>query len=189
MIPTWILVSICAAIMLICLGVGANASIKTADRSPQLALKFGFFMALAHFAFYYIGVFACKLFIDLTFSMRNAIIVVVMLTMTVKTIWNVFSYKAEDNFFVISKTPIMLYLSLASGLNALLMGIAMTLSGAAILQSALLVSLGAFLGAFSGAGFSPRVASVITRLKPAIVSALIFLGLTIFYFLRFRGKI
>lgn len=187
--PTWILVSVCAAIMLICLGVGANASMKTAERSPQLALKFGLFMALSHFCFYYIGIFACKLFLDLSFSMKNAIIVVVMLTMTVKTIWNAFSYKAEDNFFVISKTPIILYLSLASGLNALLMGIALTLSGAIFLQTASLISLGAFLGAFSGAGFSPRVAATISRLKPAIVSAAIFLALTIFFFLRFLGKV
>ncbi|MDR0363426.1 MAG: manganese efflux pump [Bacteroidales bacterium] len=189
MIPTWILVVTCIAIALICLGIGTNASMKTTGRSSKLALKFGFFMAISHFCFYYIGIFATKLFLDLNYGMKNAVIVVIMLTMAVKTLWNVFSYKPENNFYVISKMPIILYLSFANGLNGLLVGIALTLSGALHLNTALLISLGAFLGSFTGAGFSPHIASIINRTKPATISAILFLILAIFYFLRYSGKI
>lgn len=187
--PLWISVVTCLALLFITLGVGANGSLKTPDKTSAMALKFGFFMAVSHFCFYYIGIWITQFLFSLVGAMRLGVVSILMLTMAVKTFWNVFSYKAEDNYYNLAKNSIQLYLSLAAGLNGLLCGIALTLSGATHLSTAGLIALGAFVGAFSGAGFSPHVASIITRIRPAVVGGVLFLILAVFYLLRYRSMV
>jgi len=176
MMPLWMIVAASLSALLITLGTGANAAFKTPNNTSTIAMKFAFFMAVSYFFFYYIGAWITGFLLDMMpREMWKITSAILFFAVAVKTIWNVFSYKAEDNVYNLSKTVIQLMLCIASGFNALLLSIALTLSGTPILRTALIVTLGAFAGTMSGAGLSENPAKMVTKLRPALVGGVILL--------------
>jgi hypothetical protein len=186
MMPILMIVLVSLSVLFITLGTGANAAFKTPNNSSTIAMKFAFFMAVSYFCFYYIGVWVSGFLIDLMSeakAMLKVTTAILFFAVAVKTIWNLFSYKAEDNVYNLSKTVIQLMLCIAGGFNALLLSIALTLSVAPHLKTALMVTLGAFIGSFSGAGLSEYSAQLVTKLRPAFIGGVILLVLAgIVYF-------
>ncbi|MDR2972615.1 MAG: hypothetical protein LBU83_11930 [Bacteroidales bacterium] len=195
MIPAiWIIVAVSLSALFITLGTGANAAFKTPNNSSTIAVKFAFFMAVSYFSFYYIGTWITGYLLNMMpkemWRMTSAIL---LFAVAVKTVWNVFSYKSEDNVYNLSKTIIQLMLSVAGGFNALLLSMGLTLFQVGtgftftrnlILRTALIVILGAFIGTVSGAGLSINSAKTVTKLRPAIVGGMIMLALAVYLFVR-----
>ena len=181
----WMIVAASLAVLFITLGTGANAAFKTPNNTSTIAMKFAFFMAVSYFCFYYIGVWVSRYLLDMMSDAREMwqiTAAILFFAVAVKTIWNVFSYKAEDNVYNLSKTVIQLMLCLASGFNALLLSIALTFSGAPHLRTALIVTLGAFAGSMSGAGLSENPAKMVTKLRPALLGGVILLAVAGYLF-------
>ena len=189
MTPIMIIVAVSLSALFITLGTGANAAFKTPKKTSVIAIKFAFFMAVSYFCFFYIGAWVTQYLLgmmpqDMWFLTAS----ILFFAIAVKTVWNVFSYKPEDNIYNLSKTFIQLMLSIAGGFNALLLSIALLLSLSAltlsvpILQTALFITLGAFAGAMSGARLSVDAAKSVTKLRLAIVGAVIMLALAVYFF-------
>jgi len=195
MTPMMIIIAVSLSALFITLGTGANAAFKTPQKTSVIAIKFAFFMAVSYFCFFYIGAWITQYLLGMmSDSMWLITASFLFLAIAVKTIWNVFTYKPEDNVYNLSKTFIQLMLSIAGGFNALLLSIALLLSLAAlaysspdpvsipILEIALLTTLGAFAGAMSGAKLSVDAAKLVTKLRPALVGAAIVLVLAVYFF-------
>ena len=186
MIPLSMIVTASISVLFITLGTGANAAFKTTDNSSAIAMKFACFMAVSYFCFYYIGAWITKYLLDMMPAQEMRIIAssILFFAVAVKTIWNVFSYKSEDNVYNLSKTSIQLLLCIAGGFNALLVSVALTLAGAPILKTALIVTLGAFAGSMSGSGLSAYSAKIVTKLRPALLGGVILLAVAVYLFVK-----
>jgi putative Mn2+ efflux pump MntP len=186
-INIWIIVAVNLSVLFITLGTGANAAFKTPKNSSVIALKFALFMAVSYFCFYCIGAWITKYLIDLMINYKEMWILTAALlffAVAVKTIWNVFSYKAEDNVYNLSKTLIQILLCIVAGFNSLLLSIALTLSKAPVLKTALIITLGAFAGSMSGARLSALSAKTVTKLRPALLGGGILLALAVYLFIK-----
>ena len=191
MTPILIIVAVSLSALFITLGTGANAAFTTPKNSSAIAMKFAFFMAVSYFCFYYIGVWISKFLLGMmTGEMLVLTAAILFFTVAVKTVWNVFSYKAEDNAYNLAKTAIQLLLCIAGGFNALLLSVGLTLFQATMfanvptLKTALIVTLGAFTGSMSGAKLSVETAKTVTKLRPAIIGAAVMLALAVYLFVR-----
>jgi len=191
MIPLSMIVTASISVLFITLGTGANAAFKTTDNSSAIAMKFACFMAVSYFCFYYIGAWITKYLLDMMPAQEMRIIAssILFFAVAVKTIWNVFSYKSEDNVYNLSKTSIQVLLSIAGGFNALLVSVALTFFLASkfaqvpVLKTALIITLGAFAGSMSGAKLSENAAKIVTKLRPALLGGVILLALAVYLFI------
>jgi putative Mn2+ efflux pump MntP len=189
MTPILIIVAVSLSALFITLGTGANAAFTTPKNSSAIAMKFAFFMSVSYFCFYYIGVWISKFLLGtMTGEMLVLTSAALFFTVAVKTVWNVFSYKVEDNAYNLSKTAIQLLLSVAGGFNALLLSIGLTLFQATmfanipalVLKTALIVTLGAFTGTMSGAKLSVETAKKVTKPRPDIIGTAVMLVLAVY---------
>jgi len=184
-IEIWIIVAVSLSALFITLGTGANAAFMTPKNSSVIALKFASFMAVSYFGFYCIGAWVTQFLLEwLPPDMWILTSAALFFAVAVKTIWNVFSYKAEDNVYNLSKTAIHLLLCFAAGFNALLLSISLTLINAPLIKTALILTLGAFTGALSGTRLSADTAKSVTKLRPALLGGGILLALAVYLFLK-----
>lgn len=188
MILQIILFSVCFALAFIAFGIGANASFKTKKRVTLNQMQFTLLMAVFNFCFYYLGVWASRLFLNLV-TIHYMIVALLMLVLCIKTVLNNRQYKAEDNFYDLTIMPVKIMLSAAAGINSFLCGIAMTLGGFEHLKTALLTSVFVFIGALLGAGLSPKKAQQVTKWRPAFIGSVLFLVVGIFFVLKHFGKV
>lgn len=188
MILNIILFSVCFALLFIDFSIGANASLKTKEHITLYNMQFALFMAVFNFCFYYLGVWASGLILHLV-TIRYILVAMLMLLLCIKTIINNYKYKAEDNFYNLSSMPVKIMLSAAAGINSLICGIAMTMSGFEHLKTALLTSVFVFIGALLGSGLKPKAAIKITKFRPALIGSGLFLIICIIFSLKHFGLI
>ncbi|MDD4847301.1 MAG: manganese efflux pump [Bacteroidales bacterium] len=185
---TLILFSVGFAMAFIALGIGANAAFKTKERITLYQMQFALFMAVFNFCFYYIGIWASRLLMDLL-SIRYIIVAMIMFILCIKTILNHYQYKAEDNYYNLNRLPIKIVLAAAAGINSFLCGIALTLGNYEHLKSALLSSVLVFIGSLLGAGLPPKKALIVSKWHPAFIGSFLFLAIGIIFVLKHFGKI
>jgi uncharacterized membrane protein YfcA len=189
----WIIVVASLSTLFITLGTSANAAFRTPNNSSAIAMKFAFFMAISYFCFYCIGAWITGHLSEMLEGMWRTTASILFFAIAVKTIWNAFSYKSEDNAYNLSKTVIQILLCIAGGFNALLISIGLTvfqlstgfaLSRGLILKTALIVILGAFIGSMCGANLSVNSAKTVIRLRPAVIGGVIMLTLAMYLFVK-----
>lgn len=188
MMFTIILFMIGFALFFIAFEIGTNAAMKTKQYVPLYIIQFSLFMAVANFCFYYLGIWASKLFFNLI-TIRYIITALIMYLLCAKTIINVRHYKVQDNFYDLSLFPIRIMLSVAAGINSFLAGIALTIGGFEHLKTAMLTSTMVFIGTLLGARFKKNTAQKIIKLRPSLIGSLLFLAIAIIYTLKHFGKI
>jgi len=153
---------------------GANISKPKISNALKVGISFGFFQAIMPLIGWSIG-FSFRSLIE---NVDHWIAFSLLLIIGIKMLYEAFKKSPGNNKTNITRLPILLILSIATSIDALVVGISLSILDVSIYLSILIIGLFAFVFSVSGYYLGHRIGKVVGN-KVEIIGGIILMGIGI----------
>jgi len=169
-----ILISISLAMDCFAVSIAGGATVKRPriKNALKVGISFGFFQAVMPIVGWAIG----YSFRNLIENIDHWIAFSLLLAIGIKMLYEAFRKSPEKDKVDITRIPTLLILSVATSIDALVIGISLSILGISILVSVLIIGLFAFVFSVSGYYLGHKIGKIIGN-KMEIVGGIILLGI------------
>ena len=151
---------------------GATCTKPRIANAIKVGLSFGFFQAMMPLIGWAIG-FSFK---DLIENVDHWIAFSLLLAIGIKMLYEAFRKSPEKEKADITKIPTLLLLSVATSIDALVIGISLSILGTSILIAILIIGLFAFIFSVSGYYLGHKIGKMIGN-KMEVIGGIILIGI------------